>query len=162
VATGRFGGSILGRHLAVEPRCREAAFIASRFHVHAAIDVSDGLSLDIARMMAASGTAAILDLDAIPIHSDAERLAAQDGRSAIDHAVADGEDFELVLALPAAEATRLVATVPSEGFKTPLTLIGEVVAGEGLMSRSLDGPPRRLTPSGHDHVFSDDVPRSQR
>jgi len=73
VATGEFGGSLLGRHLAVAPRCNAALAIAARFTVHAAIDVSDGLALDLARVMQASGTAAVLDRAAIPIHADAAR-----------------------------------------------------------------------------------------
>ncbi len=154
VATGRFGGSILGRHLAVEPRCREAAAIAGRFRVHAAIDVSDGLALDLARMMTASGTGAIIDLDAVPIHPDAERLATRDGRSAIQHALGDGEDFELLLVLPHDEAKRLVEQMASEDLGTPLTIIGEVVAGGGLMGRSGRGQLSPLLPHGYEHRLS--------
>jgi thiamine-monophosphate kinase len=153
LATGRFGGSILGRHLAVEPRCREATAIAGRFRVHAAIDVSDGLSLDLARMMAASGTAAILDVNAVPIHADAERLAAHDGRSALDHALGDGEDFELLLVLPPEEATRLVEAWACEAWETPLTAIGEVASGAGVWARREGCEPTRLTPHGYQHGF---------
>jgi len=153
VATGRFGGSILGRHLAVTPRCREAAAIAGAFEVHAAIDISDGLSLDLSRMMAASGTAAIIDLDAVPIHPDAERLAKQDGHSAIDHALGDGEDFELVLALSPAEAQRLVAALAADPALAPLTIIGEVVAGDGLLGRSGGGLATPLGARGYEHGF---------
>lgn len=153
LTTGRFGGSILGRHLAVEPRCREAAAIAAKFRVHAAIDVSDGLSLDLSRMMAASGTAAMLDLDALPVHADAERLAAQDGRSALEHALGDGEDFELLLVMPRDEATRLLGEWASGAWKTPLTAIGEVTSGSGVWARSKGSEPRQLAPRGYEHGF---------
>lgn len=153
VATGRFGGSILGRHLAVTPRCREAVAIAERFCVHAAIDVSDGLSLDLSRMMVASGVAAILDLDAVPVHPDAERLAAQDGRTPLDHALSDGEDFELLLALPPHEAGRLIAEWDAERLQTPLTMIGEVTSGAGVWTRSGEGEPRQFIPRGYEHGF---------
>jgi thiamine-monophosphate kinase len=158
VATGSFGGSILGRHLAVEPRCREAAAIAGRFEVHAAIDTSDGLSLDIGRMMEASGTAAILELDRIPIHPDAHRLAAQDGHSPLDHALSDGEDFELVLALPAGEARRLVAWAAEAPIGAALSIIGEVTAGTGLQARTAGGDLAALVPSGYEHGFRDADP----
>jgi thiamine-monophosphate kinase len=153
VATGSFGGSILGRHLAVEPRCREAAAIAGRFEVHAAIDISDGLSLDVGRMMAASGTAAILDLDRIPIHPDAHRLAARDGQSPLDHALSDGEDFELVLALPATEARRLLAWAAESPLGAALSIIGEVTAGRGLLARRASGSLDPLVPRGYQHGF---------
>jgi thiamine-monophosphate kinase len=153
LATGRFGGSILGRHLNVEPRCREAAAIAGTYRVHAAIDVSDGLALDLSRMMAASGTAAMVDMNTVPIHADAERLAALDGRSALDHALEDGEDFEILLTLPPDEATRLMATWEREGWPTPLTVIGEVTSGTGVWARSEGSEPCRLAPRGYQHGF---------
>jgi len=154
VVSGACGGSLLGRHLAVAPRCREALAIAEHFAVHAAIDVSDGLTLDLARMMEASGTAAVVDLARVPIHADARRMAAEpgDGLSPLDHALGDGEDFELLLAMPAAEAHRLVA----EGVAltgTPFTLIGEVVAGRGLSGRTADGTTTTLVPRGYEHAF---------
>ena len=49
MVTGEFGGSILGHHLDFEPRVREALILNSRYALHAAIDVSDGLSLDVSR-----------------------------------------------------------------------------------------------------------------
>jgi len=157
VASGAFGGSLLGRHLAVTPRCREATAVAGAYEVHAAIDVSDGLSLDIARMMTASGTAAVLDLDAVPIHPDALRLASEpgDGRSPLEHALGDGEDFELVLAMPPEEARRLVADSGRPPLETPFTIIGTVVAGEGLFARFGQGGRRPLVPQGYQHDLAD-------
>jgi thiamine-monophosphate kinase len=153
VVSGACGGSLLGRHLTVTPRCREAAAIAGAYTVHAAIDVSDGLSLDLARMMQASGTAAVLDLEAVPIHPDAERMAARpgDGRSPLEHALGDGEDFELVLAMPPEEARRLMTAAGRPPFETPFTVIGEVVAGAGLFARQRDGGHRSLPPRGYEH-----------
>jgi len=152
VVTGPCGGSLLGRHLAVTPRCREALAIAERHAVHAAIDVSDGLSLDLARMMTASGTAAVIDLAAVPIHPDAVRMAARpgDGRSPLDHALGDGEDFELVLAMPEADARALVADPPA-GLAP--AIIGAVEAGSGLAARDASGGRRPLEPRGFLHDF---------
>ncbi|MFM7138016.1 MAG: thiamine-phosphate kinase [Planctomycetota bacterium] len=157
VASGAFGGSLLGRHLAVTPRCREAAVIAAGYTVHAAIDVSDGLSLDVARMMTASGTAAVLDLAAVPIHTDAVTMASRsgDGRSPLEHALGDGEDFELVLAMPPEDARRLAAQSGRPPLETPFTIIGEVVEGMGLRARSDDGVPRPLLPQGYQHDLAE-------
>jgi len=154
VASGACGGSLLGRHLAVMPRVREALAIANRFDVHAAIDLSDGLSLDLARMMQASGSGAVLDLPSIPIHPDAVRMAALPGddRSPLEHALSDGEDFELLLAMPPDDARRLAAeAVAVTG--TPFTVIGEVVAGAGLTARFADGSTAPLIPRGYEHAF---------
>ena len=155
VVSGACGGSLLGRHLAVAPRCREAITIAERFTVHAAIDVSDGLALDLARMMQASGTGAVLDPAALPIHPDAVRMSSLpgDGRTALDHALGDGEDFELLMTLPADEAARLVAAAGAAPLALPLTTIGEVVAGGGLFLRNADGTRTPLEPRGFVHAF---------
>ena len=78
----------------------------ARYELHAGIDVSDGLSLDLAHLVEESRCGAVLDLDAVPIADDARRLAEQlaDGSTPLDHALGDGEDFELILAVPPDEA----------------------------------------------------------
>jgi thiamine-monophosphate kinase len=155
VATGRFGGSLLGRHLAVVPRCREAMHIADRFEVHAAIDVSDGLSLDLGRMMSASAVRAAILVDAVPIHPDAAQMSrlGDDGRSPLERALADGEDFELLLAMPPEAARALVAAAGSPPLDLPITIIGTVEPGEGLVAVAADGARSPLAPKGFLHAF---------
>jgi thiamine-monophosphate kinase len=100
--TGPLGGSILGRHLTFRPRITEGLRLARELHVHALIDISDGLALDLSRICEASGCGAVLEpglLDAA-IHADARLLASRDGRSPREHALEDGEDFELLAAIP--------------------------------------------------------------
>jgi thiamine-monophosphate kinase len=157
VATGAFGGSLLGRHLAVVPRCREALALAAAFTVHAAIDVSDGLSLDLARLMRASGTGAVLDLNAVPIHADAVRMSGLpgDGQTPLEHALGDGEDFELLLAMPPEAARAAVAAAAAAPLAVPLSIIGTVVAGSGLAARGASGAIEPLEPRGFIHDFRD-------
>ena len=152
VVTGPCGGSLLGRHLRVVPRCREAAEIAARLSVHAAIDISDGLSLDLSRMMTASQTGCLLNLAAVPIHADAVTMSRQqsDGRAPLDHALADGEDFELLLAMPPEDAHRLLADPPA-GL-TP-AVIGAVISEPGLFALDSGGVRRPLPPRGFVHDF---------
>ncbi len=60
------------------------------------IDLSDGLASDLKHILEASGgLGAVLDADAIPIHDDARAQSLHDGRSPLEHALRDGEDFEL-------------------------------------------------------------------
>lgn len=153
VVTGAFGGSLLGRHLDVKPRVKEALFIAQGFPVHAAIDCSDGLSLDLARMMAASGTRGVMRLADVPIHPDAVRRAARDGGTPLDRALGDGEDFELILALPADAAHRLVAAAGTPPLDLQITVIGVVEEGAGLVAEAADGSRSPLEPRGFVHDF---------
>jgi thiamine-monophosphate kinase len=148
LVTGRFGGSILGRQFTFEPRVAEALWLSEHAEMHAAIDVSDGLSLDLARLCEASGCGADLDLPRVPVSSDAERLAATSGKPAIDHALGDGEDFELILAVPPDEMARLAECWP---FEVGLTQIGRFCVEPGLFAINPAGQRQALKPKGYEH-----------
>jgi len=151
LATGEFGGSILGRHFDFEPRVIAATALHARYDLHAGIDVSDGLSLDLHRICLASQCGAVLDLANIPISQAAVELAKQDGKSALEHALSDGEDFELLLAVPPEEARRIVA---EQAVGVKVTDIGEFVTEAGLWSRASDGVRSPLAPKGYQHALS--------
>jgi thiamine-monophosphate kinase len=152
LVTGEFGGSILGRQFDFEPRVHEALTLHSRYELHAGIDVSDGLSLDLAHIFEESRCGAIVRADAVPIADAARRLAEQraDGSTPLDHALSDGEDFELILAVPPASAERMLAEQPLD---VKLTDIGEFVADRGLWIQEIDGRRRPMTPQGWQHTF---------
>jgi len=149
LVTGQLGGSILGRHLQVEPRVREALLLHEQYELHAGIDISDGLALDCSRLAKASVVGAALELDALPISEAARRLSEQDGRPAVEHALGDGEDFELILAVPGDEAERLLGAQP---LSIPLTRIGELVNTPGLWQVDAAGERTPLEPHGYQHL----------
>lgn len=150
VVTGAFGGSILGKHLDFEPRVREALLLNERYELHAGIDTSDGLSLDLARVAAASGCGAELDLVRVPIAAAAHELANKqaDGSTALDHALGDGEDFELILAVPPEDARRMQREQPLD---VPLAIVGQFIAEPGLWQVDADGRRGKLVPRGYEH-----------
>jgi thiamine-monophosphate kinase len=128
MATGSFGGSILGKHLDFTPRVREALQLHAAAPLHAMIDVSDGLAADVFHLCEESGCGAVLRAEAISI-ADAAR-AMNDGRSALEHALGDGEDFELIFAVAPDDGRRLLETQQVSG--ATLTQFGEFVAEQGL------------------------------
>ena len=150
IVTGEFGGSILGHHFDFEPRVREALALAENYPLHAGIDVSDGLSLDLWRLATESGCGAVVELDKIPIADAATSLASSpnDGGTPLDHALSDGEDFELVLAVGPDAAQRLIANQP---VACGCTRIGEFVAEPGLWRLDASGARTPLTPRGFEH-----------
>jgi thiamine-monophosphate kinase len=148
LVTGPLGGSLLGRHLAVTPRVELMIALHAAYELHAAIDISDGLTLDAARLATASGCGVELDLAALPVHDDAYRLARDTGRTPLDHALSDGEDFEILLAAPPAEAARMLAEAPQA---TQLTRIGQCIAEPGLWQQTPLGERIPLTPRGYQH-----------
>jgi thiamine-monophosphate kinase len=151
LVTGPLGGSLFrDRHLRPSPRVREALALHEAAEIHAMIDLSDGLSSDLGHILEESqGTGAILDAASIPIHPDAAGLAAADGTSALDHALNDGEDFELCLVVGSEDGRRLLADPPAPAR---LVQVGKITSGGGLVLREPGGTTRPLTPRGFDHL----------
>jgi len=81
-------------------------------------------------------------------------VGAGDGRSPLDHALADGEDFELVMAMPAEAAREAVSRATELPNATPLTIIGAVIEGQGLFLQQPDGSRTTLAPRGYVHEFT--------
>lgn len=148
LVSGTLGGSMQGHHLSFTPRVAEALELAAQYEVHAAMDLSDGLALDLSRMIQASNVGAVVDIAKLPISQAANEMAQQSGKSPTAHALSDGEDFELLLAVPPATVTRLLAEQPLE---CGLTDVGEIVAGKNLMQRDAAGAISPLKAEGYEH-----------
>ena len=118
--------------------------------IHAMIDISDGLTSDLGHILKESGTlGAILDPHAVPIHPDARDASAEDGRTPLDHALNDGEDFELCLVVPPEAAALLTKASPAPAL---VHRIGTVDARPGLWLASADGHFSPLATRGFDHL----------
>ena len=135
-ATGCFGNSFRsGHHLTFTPRLKEARFLAGDF-TSAMQDVSDGLLKDAARMAEASGLALQLDPGSVPRREGASE----------ESALTEGEDYELLFAVPERLRSRLESAWPFPD--TPLSCIGRFISGtpgavSGLKSTQLK--------TGYDH-----------
>jgi len=163
--TGAFGGSLLGRHLRPVPRLREIAALLAASEamgggvVTAAMDVSDGLALDLSRLCRESGCGAEVDAAAIPVHPDAATLAETSEReSALHHALGDGEDFELLVTVRPADWDALLARYAEARGRNPslapLAKVGICVEDRGLRLRTEEGGVIPLAPLGYEHDFA--------
>jgi thiamine-monophosphate kinase len=147
--TGALGGSIRGRHLDFEPRLAEGAWLRAGGWATAAMDVSDGLASDLRRLMEESGAGVDIEAARVPVAPAVAELA--DGRSAFEHAMCDGEDFELVFAVSPDRADALDRAWPS-AFPLACTRIGRVTAETGhLCVLTADGCRLDLAPGGYEH-----------
>jgi thiamine-monophosphate kinase len=146
MVTGPLGGSILGKHLDFTPRVREAQLLLKECPLHAMIDVSDGLAADVNHICEESGCGAILVAERIPVSPAVHQI--QDGRTPLEHALGDGEDFELVFAVAPDDGRRLLERQPIPGLT--LAWIGEVAAAAGLVLND-KGACRVLPPAGYAH-----------
>ena len=147
-ATGALGGSLLGRHLTFPPRIAEARRLAAGGRLGAMMDLSDGLSSDIGHICDESGVGVVIEGKNVPISETAEKMAAQDGRTALDHAINDGEDFELLFTCEAEDA----AALGRLDLGVPVTVIGRIVAAaEGRVILDQHGHAAALVPGGYEH-----------
>lgn len=152
LVSGELGGSIAGRHLTFTPRLREAQWLATHFSVHAMIDLSDGLASDLRHILESSRVGAELLQDAIPISRDArKRGKAGDGaKPPLIAALTDGEDFELLFTVPAAEAVPVLDGWKQHFPGVRLSCIGRITEKPGLHIRDRQGI-RALSQHGYSH-----------
>ena len=141
--TGCFGNSYAsGHHITFTPRLDEARFLAGKY-TSAMIDISDGLIADAAKFAEKSGVSFMVDTAAVP---------PRDG-AALREALTDGEDYELLFAVPPAKAGELSDKWPFE--ETPLTRIGSVTAGKSGLITDTDGetllPQANAVSAGYVH-----------
>jgi len=155
--SGRADGSTLrrsyalARHMYPVPRVELGGWLAGRGLATAAMDLSDGLSTDLARLCAASGVGAVVHAAALPVARDdrpgtRRRNAANAEGAELRRALHGGEDYELLFCV----RPRLASRIPS-GFRgVPITRIGELTAGGTVMLEE-NGRTRPLRPGGWEH-----------
>jgi thiamine-monophosphate kinase len=134
-AAGR--AMLVGRYRVPQPR--NALAQAVRDHASAAMDVSDGLAGDLAKLCAASGVSAVIDAQSIPLSAAAASLLAR-GTVGIEAIVSGGDDYEILCAIPEAgfEAFAQAADVAGVAIAS----IGTVIAGTA--------PPQFLDDEGRE------------
>jgi len=178
LVTGSLGGSRqTGKHLNFTPRLEEARIIRGQLgkSVHACIDITDGLSRDLRHICEESRCGAVVLEDKIPLANstiflqnwkgcEARTSAAREQRTCVGYpikiqrhrrgatcymALADGEDFELLLAVEPKAAQKLV---PGWRHPVPLTQIGFIrPRREGYILISRDGTRNAMHNVGYEH-----------
>ncbi|KWV46921.1 thiamine-monophosphate kinase [Bradyrhizobium macuxiense] len=122
------------------PEPRNALALAVREHASAAMDVSDGLAGDLAKLCAASGVSADIELPRIP-HSQAAAALLGRGAVGVEALIAGGDDYEILCTVPRDRADAFA--LAAQGAGIALSAIGQVVAGR-TGPRFLDGQGKEL------------------
>ena len=135
--------ALLARYRLPEPRVSLGLALAGR--AHAAIDVSDGLIADLGHLCAASGVGARIAASSVPL-SDAAAKHVADAPDRFADLLTGGDDYELLIAGPEDPVMRA-----AEETGIRLTRIGEIVAGDGVVTAGADGAPITFTRKGWQH-----------
>jgi thiamine-monophosphate kinase len=130
---------LIGRYRVPQPR--SALANAVRDHAHAAMDVSDGLAGDLAKLCGESGVSAVIDAPSIPLSAAAAALLAR-GTVGIQSIASGGDDYEILCTIPEDRFEAFVQAAGQAGVA--VTSIGMVVAGSSI-PRFLDGEGREIT-----------------
>jgi thiamine-monophosphate kinase len=138
----------LRAHLYPVPQCALGQFLSTHHLASAAMDLSDGLSIDLTRLCQASGVGARLFEKHIPIPAIPQR------EEALEMALHGGEDYQLLFTVPTAQA----AKIPRRLGRLPLTCIGEILAQRRVEMVTAEGRALPLEVRGYDHFARESSP----
>jgi thiamine-monophosphate kinase len=133
------------KHLYPEPRLALGQWLVKKGLASAMMDLSDGLSSDLARLCAASAVGVLLEKVKIP-QVETPDLAPQHGRDPLQLALHGGDDYELVFTVPPRKAELL----PKSFRGVRLTPIGKITRKRELLVLEENGRARQLLPGGWD------------
>lgn len=136
---------LLKKHLWPEPRLALGEWLATNRMATSMIDTSDGLSTDLGHICKASGVGARVWVEKIPevqVPPELQRAGFDAQRMALH----GGEDYELLFTVPKRLSSRLLRRFG----KIPLTIIGEITKGNGVILIGPDGRAAPLRPQGWD------------
>jgi thiamine-monophosphate kinase len=137
---------LLNAHNYPHPAIKLGRWLVRQRIVSAMMDISDGLSTDLARLCRASGVGASVHEESLPAVSVPDRLQAM-GIGEIALALHGGDDYGLLFTVPKRKASR----IPGELFGTRVTPIGEIVSGGRVQLIKPNGRATALPPKGWEH-----------
>ncbi|PTN12907.1 thiamine-phosphate kinase [Nitrosomonas aestuarii] len=117
---------------------------------HSAIDISDGLMADLGHILVSSRSAAIIQLEAVPCSEVLKRFLPSS--LAVQCLLAGGDDYELCFTAPKNNRNSIESI--AQKLKIPLTMIGEITQGEGLLVMDAEGREITVEKRGYDHFAS--------
>lgn len=171
IVSGSIGDAVLGLRLRREPDnpifakldSEAKAYLASRYlvpqprsalapalleYASAAIDISDGLAGDVAKLALASGAAAHIEAKRVPLSPPARTVLSIEP-SLLEPVITGGDDYEIAATIPENRLKAFQAAANEAGV--PVTTIGRIEAGEGTTVLGADGQPMALKQASFSH-----------
>ena len=145
--TGTLGGSLAKKHLSFEPRIQEGIFL--RKWATSMIDITDGLAADLGHITQMSGVGATIHIENIPISDPARN--ASDKKLPVEHALFDGEDFELLFTVKKNDINNFLSAWHS-AFDLQSSQIGEITDKKSVIECvDKNGQIKVLDGKGYEH-----------
>lgn len=142
--------TLLGAHLRPKPFLREGRLLAAHGGVHAAIDVSDGLSSDLGHIVRLSRVGARLFVDHLPLSPALQQFCRRFGFDPVEYALAGGEDYALLFTVAPSEADA-IARAYFTRFGQSLHRLGEITDSGKIELIDGSGHSRVIVSTGWDH-----------
>ncbi|MDQ7798191.1 MAG: thiamine-phosphate kinase [Candidatus Edwardsbacteria bacterium] len=140
---------LIKKHLRPEPRVREARLLASKFKLHAMIDISDGLASELHHIARESRVGIVVDQGALPVAEEAVTAANILKKDPLEYCLYGGEEYELLFTLPARQANEARIILGRAG--TTCSVIGQVVKGNGVRMIGSDLKNVKIPDKGYKH-----------
>jgi thiamine-monophosphate kinase len=139
-------GFLAGRYRVPQPRVALGALLPGL--ASGGLDVSDGLAADLGHLCSASGVGAVIEAALVPLSPQARR-ALEHNPALIGTVLGGGDDYELVLSVPAERVDALHRCAAEAG--QTVTVIGSIASGEGVCILDSDGAEIHLDRRGFRH-----------
>src|SRR6266404_5745036 len=127
--TGTLGGASKRKHLQFVPRIAESRWLTKNFSIHAMMDLSDGLGVDLPRLARASKVGFKIEMENLPLNRGVK----------IDNAISEGEDYELLFAISPRDRDRLEREWQKKFPRLLLTRIGSFIPQSTVRNPQLSG-----------------------
>jgi thiamine-monophosphate kinase len=137
---------LISRYLLPQPR--NALAEAVRLHASSAMDVSDGLAGDLAKLCAASGAGAKIDVALVPL-SDAAKVVIAADPTMLERALTGGDDYEILCTVPPDKIAGFRAA--AKAANVAVTDIGKIAAGKGARFIATGGKPLKFKRPSFSH-----------
>jgi len=140
---------LIAAHLDPVPQVALGRVLAASGLVHALQDLSDGLATDLAHICTESGVGAVVAAEKIPLSPLLAQAAKTCAQSALDWALAGGEDYQLLFTAGERQVDAL-CTLVREKFGRELFVVGHIVEGQGVFLEEA-GQRREISYRGYEH-----------
>ncbi len=144
------------RHCRPRPHLQEGRWLAGCGAVHAAIDISDGLSSDLGHVAHQSGVGARIQAEWLPVSRLLQTFCNRFKSDPMEYMLNGGEDYILLCTVSPGEISA-VSDGFKEAFGRALHRIGEITAGGSIELTDKDRKTRVISPRGWNHFQKESI-----